>query len=62
MTAQIKKMFARIHPGVSWLQPWLMASCLLVLVTAVAIPAFAAGDAERGAEIYTVRCALCHGD
>lgn len=34
---------------------------LFLLTVAAALPAFAAGDPERGAALYAV-CATCHGD
>ena len=35
---------------------------LMVLGANAGMPALAAGDAERGEEIYTQRCMLCHGE
>ncbi len=34
---------------------------LIVMICAVCMPAMAAGDAAKGAELYAKKCKLCHG-
>jgi cytochrome c553 len=38
-----------------------MVFVLVVLISALCLPAMAAGDAAKGADLYARKCKMCHG-